>query len=142
MSRFQCFIFLKRRIRDIYKWYMSTIKNGHIWLYYHFKKIIKGSGTSFQSPALSQKHVRNICHTAHQYQTKFHFDSTQDSKEITISVTFINIATPMMTSQILKYVNFTNKNAKIKISQERNMIFFFQIKKSLITHQGLPYYEK
>ena len=48
----------------------------------------------------------------------------------------------MMTSQILKYVNFTNKNAKIKISQERNMIFFFQIKKSLITHQGLPYYEK
>ena len=25
-------------------------------------KMIKGPGTSFQSPALSQKHVRNICH--------------------------------------------------------------------------------
>ena len=28
-------------------------------LYCHFNKIIKGPGTSFQSPALSQKHVRN-----------------------------------------------------------------------------------
>ena len=32
---------------------------------YHFNKIIKEPGTSFQSPALSQKHVRNVCHTAH-----------------------------------------------------------------------------
>ena len=30
----------------------------------HFNKIIKGSGTSFQSPAFSQKHVKNVCHTA------------------------------------------------------------------------------
>ena len=44
---------------------MSTIKNGQILLYFCFNKIIKGSGTSFQSPALSQKHVRNVFLTAH-----------------------------------------------------------------------------
>ena len=42
---------------------MSTINNGQILLYYHFNEIIKGPGTSFQSPALSQEHVRNVCHT-------------------------------------------------------------------------------
>ena len=44
---------------------MSTIKNGQILLYYHFNKIIKEPGTSFQSPSFSQKHVRNVFHTAH-----------------------------------------------------------------------------
>ena len=44
---------------------MSTIKNGQISLYFHFNKIIKGTGTSFQSPALSQKHVKNVFHIAH-----------------------------------------------------------------------------
>ena len=44
---------------------MSTIKNGQISLYFHFNKIVKGPGTSVQSPVLSQKHVRNNCHTAH-----------------------------------------------------------------------------
>ena len=33
-------------------------------LYCCFHKIIKGPGTGFQFPALSQKHVRNVCHTA------------------------------------------------------------------------------
>ena len=41
---------------------MSTIKNDQISLYCHFNKIIKGPGTSFQFPALNQKHVRNVCH--------------------------------------------------------------------------------
>ena len=58
-------------------------------LYCHFNKIRKELGTSFQSPALSQKYVRNICHTAHQYLTKFHFDRTLDLQEISISVTSI-----------------------------------------------------
>ena len=44
---------------------MSTIKNDQILLYFHFNEIIKGPGTSFQSPAVKQKHVRNVCHTAH-----------------------------------------------------------------------------
>ena len=43
---------------------MSTIKNDQISLYCHFNKVIKGSGTSFQSPELRKKHARNICHTA------------------------------------------------------------------------------
>ena len=50
---------------------MSTIKNGHIILYY-FNEIIKEPGTSLQSPEFSQKHVRNVCDTAHEYFTKFH----------------------------------------------------------------------
>ena len=35
-----------------------------------------GLGTSFQSPALSQKHVGNVTYKIDQYLTKFHFDST------------------------------------------------------------------
>ena len=63
---------------------MPTIKNGQILIYCHFNKIIKVPGTSFQSPAFSQKHVRNVCHTAHS-----HVDSISDSKEISISVNSI-----------------------------------------------------
>ena len=45
---------------------MSTIKNGQISLHCHFNEIIiKEAGTSLQSPAFSQKHVRNVFHTAH-----------------------------------------------------------------------------
>ena len=58
---------------------MSTIKNGQISLHCHFAKIIKGLGTSFQSPALIQKYVRNVCqhtNTAHKNLTKFHIDRT------------------------------------------------------------------
>ena len=44
---------------------MSTINNGQILLYCHFKKIIKEPETSFHYPAFSQKHVRNVCHKAH-----------------------------------------------------------------------------
>ena len=44
---------------------MSTIANDQILLYGHFNKIIKEPGTNFQPPTFSQKHVRNVCHTAH-----------------------------------------------------------------------------
>ena len=44
---------------------MATIKNDQILLYCHFNKIKKEPVTSFQSPALSQEHVGNVCHTAH-----------------------------------------------------------------------------
>ena len=54
---------------------MSAIKNGQISLYCHLNKIIKGQANSFQYAALSQKRVRNVSHTAHQYLTKFNFDS-------------------------------------------------------------------
>ena len=56
---------------------------------FRFNKIIKGPGTSFQSPALSQNHVRKVCHLAHKYLTKFYFCSTEYSKEISINVTSI-----------------------------------------------------
>ena len=55
---------------------MSTMKNGKIWLYCCFNKIMKEPGPSFQSLELNQKHIRNVCDTAHYYLTKFHFDST------------------------------------------------------------------
>ena len=54
---------------------MSTIKNGQISLYCHFNKIIKEPGTIL-FPVFRQKYVRNVCHTAHKYLTKFYFDST------------------------------------------------------------------
>ena len=41
---------------------MPAIKNDQISSYCHFNKIIKEPGTSFQSPAMKQKHVRNVCH--------------------------------------------------------------------------------
>ena len=44
---------------------MSTIKNGQISLYCHFNNFMKGPGTTFKYPALKQKHVRILCHTAH-----------------------------------------------------------------------------
>ena len=44
---------------------MPTIKNGQISLHCHFNKMTKEPGTSFQSPAFSQKQVENVCHTAH-----------------------------------------------------------------------------
>ena len=65
--------FLKRSIRD--KWKMSTIKNGHILPYCRFNKIIKGPGTSFQSPPLSKKHNRSICQATHYYLPNFQFES-------------------------------------------------------------------
>ena len=64
---------------------MLTIKNDQTPLYCRFSKIIKEPGTSFQSPALSQKRVRNVCLTANQYLTKFLLESAQDSKEISKS---------------------------------------------------------
>ena len=44
---------------------MSAIKSGQMSLYCHFIKVIKGPGTSLQSPALSQKHVRNVFDIVH-----------------------------------------------------------------------------
>ena len=55
---------------------MSTFKNSQISLYSHFNKIIKEPGTSFQSPALTQKHVGNVCYTAQKYLTKFRLNNT------------------------------------------------------------------
>ena len=56
MSRFQCFIFFEKVNKEQLK--MVNV-NYQKW------SVKKGPGSSFQSPALSQKHVRNFCHTTH-----------------------------------------------------------------------------
>ena len=82
---------------------MSTIKNGKISLYCHFNKIIKQPRTCFQSPALRQKHIKNVCHTACQYLTSFILIVLK----IKNTCNFYYEAMPMMTLQILKSVDFT-----------------------------------
>ena len=108
---------------------MFSIKNAQISLYCNFNKIIKGPRNSFESPALSQKHVRNVCYTVQQHLTKFHFDNTQDSKEIRNKhkCNFHYVAMPMITFQILKFVDFT-KTQKSRYL-EKETLFFLQIKK-------------
>ena len=95
--------------------------------YCHFNKTIKGPGTSFQSSTISQKHVRNVYHTIHYYLTKFHFDSVQGFKRNKRKCNFHYVAMLMMTSRILKFVDFT----KIQKSKylENETLFFLQIKK-------------
>ena len=107
---------------------MSIIKNGQILLYCHFNKIIKEPGASFQSPAFSQKHVTNVCHTAHYYLTKFHFDSTQDLKEICI----IHYAYVVADIEICRF----HKNTKNQISREQTIIFSSNKKNHSLHIQG------
>ena len=99
---------------------MSAIKNGQNSLYCHLDKVINGPDASFQSLALGRKHVTNVCHTSHYYLAKFHFSSTEDSKETKISVNFHAI----MTSHILKFADFA-KTQKCKYLGN-NTIFFFK----------------
>ena len=47
-----------------------------VLVYYHYIKIIKKPGTSFQSPVLSPKHVRNVSDKKKQCLANFHVDST------------------------------------------------------------------
>ena len=59
------FRYFEKLNKGMLKCYMSNMKKGQISLYCRFNKIIKGPGTSSQSLALNQKHIRNVCHTAH-----------------------------------------------------------------------------
>ena len=104
---------------------MLTIKNCQIWLYCHFNKIIKESGTSFQFPVLSQKHVRNVCLARYQYLTKFLFHSVQDSKEITRSGNSLLVMSIMM-SQNLKSVDVL----------KTKYYFFFKLKRWLLLNHA------
>ena len=132
------FFFLKRWIR-VNKIVDVNFKDGQISLDCHFNKIIKGPVISLQSPALSQKHVRNICHTAHHYLTKFHFDNTLDSKQISISVASIM---QQCLWWRLKFWNLwiSQKHKNLDISRTKHY-FFFKWKKSVI-HKNLLYAKK
>ena len=58
--------------------------------------------------------------------TKFHFDSTYDSKEISKSVTPL-CSMSIMTSQILKHLDFTKSQKSRYLENET--VFFHQVKK-------------
>ena len=80
---------------------MSTIKQqitrpSYTVILIKSNKCLKLTSSLHNKPKI---HVRNVLHTVHQYLTKFHFESAQDSKEISITM-------PMRMSQILKFVNF------------------------------------
>ena len=100
---------------------MPAIKNDQISIQYYFKKIIKRPGSKFQSPELSRKYVQNVCHTVHQYLAKSHFDSSQDSKEISMRVTLLcsNVYDDVTDFEICAF----HRNTKTQISRERNIIF-------------------
>ena len=101
-------------------------------------------GTNFQCLALSQKHDINVCHTTNQYLTKFNFNRTKDSKkEINKNkkkCNFHYVAMSMIASQILKFTSFT-KTEKARCLKNKTL-FFLEIKKSLMAHQGLFYGKK
>ena len=115
---------------------MSTIKNGQIWLYCHFNKIIKGTGTSFQSPAFSQKHVTNVCHTPHQYLTKQDLRFKRKKHKCNLHYA----AMLMMTSQILKSAGFTKTQKSRYLENEA--LFFLQIKKFINYTSGATLWQK
>ena len=103
---------------------MSTSKNGQISLYCHFNKTIREHGTSFQSAALSQKHVRNVCHTANERKCK-------------CKCNFHYVAMLTMTSHILKSVD-SLKTKNLDISRTnyfsfKQKIHELQVKGYLIT---------
>ena len=102
---------------------MSPIKNGQILLLCNFNKIIKGPGTSSQSPALSQNMLEMfvIQHTGIWPNFILIVVRIQKNKH---KCNFHYVAMPMMTSQIVKPVDFT------KIQKSRyleNETFFLQI---------------
>ena len=102
------------------------MKNYRISLYCHFNKIMKVPGPTFQSPLLSLKHVINICHTAHWYLAKFHYN-------------FHYVTMPMVTLQMtVKTVDFT-KTQKSRYLQNKTLPF---LKNALITRQGVLYGKK
>ena len=109
---------------------MLTIKNCQFSLYCHFNKIIKEPGISFQSPVLSQKHVRNVSHTAYQYLKKFIFQSAQDSKEInrTGNYTTSNAYNDVTDFKICGFHKST-KNLDILRTK---YYFFFKLKKYVL----------
>ena len=82
---------------------MSTIKNSQISLYFHFKKIMKGPRTSFQSPALNQKMYQfdSTCFKRNKHNCNFHY-----------------VTRSMMASHILKSMDFTKKEKSRYLENE------------------------
>ena len=96
----------------------TATKKWQTLLYCHFIRISKGPGTSFLSSEMPQKRGKNVCHKIY-CLTKFHFNITFGSKEITKSVTSImhRVHDDVTDFEIIC------KNTNIKISREPNIIF-------------------
>ena len=73
----------------------------------HFNKIIKGPGTTFQSPPLSQKHVRNVFFDSTLVFDQISFGHYLGFKRNKNKCNFHYATMSMMTSQILKSLDFT-----------------------------------
>ena len=97
---------------------MSTFKNGQISLYCNLNKIVKRPGTSFQSPLLSQKHVRK-CFS---YNTLVFDQISLGFKRNKHECNFHYRVMSMVTSQILKTVDFTNIQ-KFRYLENKTLIF-------------------
>ena len=103
---------------------MSTIKKDQISLYCHFDKIIKGPGTSLQSPALSQKHVRHLPYSTLLFdQVSFWWDLGFKRNKHKCDFHYVTML--VMTSQVLKCMDFTKTQ---KAKNLKNETFFLRIK--------------
>ena len=104
---------------------MSPNNNGQIALYFHFQKIIKEPGTSFQYPVLSQKYLGSNCHTALVFDqiSSWYYIGVKRNNHL---CNFHYVAMPVMTLQILKSADFT-KTEKSRYLE--NKTFFLQTKK-------------
>ena len=70
---------------------------------------------------MSHYYVRNVCHRTQYYLTKY-FNSTSDSKEISINATPLcsNACSDATDSEIYGF----HKITKIQVSRERDIIFY------------------
>ena len=106
---------------------MSTIENDQISPYCRFNKIIKGPGTSFQSPNIESK-------TGYKYlsDSKLIFDQVSFWQDLGFKrnkhkSNFHYAVMLMMRSQILKFVDFTKTQKSRYLENE--LLFFLQRKK-------------
>ena len=118
---------------------MSSIKNDQSSLFCHFNKIIKGPGASFQSPKLSQKHVRDIFHTAHLFLTKFYFDRTVNNpEEISVRQSHTALRHNFFSKFFfdLKMPKMVFKQRQLPQYQQPNKVSFLQFQVSFFCSSG------
>ena len=94
---------IKGTFKDVKCQLLKMARSGYIVILIN---LLKGPRTSFQVPTMGQIHVRSVSHTAHQYSTNL-FLQYLGFKRNKQKSNFYYVAMHMMTSQILKYVDFT-----------------------------------
>ena len=89
--------------------------------------------------SISASVIRVLYLKVHEIVKKSRQSSKSRFKRNKQKYNFHNAAMSMITSQILKFVDFTKTQ---KFRYHENETYFLQIKNSLITHQGLLYGKK